>query len=102
MKRIIILGSTGSIGKSLLNIISKDRSSFKIELLTAHKNYKVLLNQAKLFNVKNVILTNKKNFHISKKYFLKEKINVFNNFTNLNKLFKKKIDYMSSIVGIKD
>ena len=101
MKRIIILGSTGSIGKSLLNIISKDRSSFKIELLTAHKNYKVLLNQAKLFNVKNVILTNKKNFHLSKKYFLKEKINVFNNFTNLNKLLSKKVDYtMSSIVGI--
>ena len=52
MKKIIILGSTGSIGKSLLNIINKDKKSFQIELLTAHKNYKVLLDQAKSFNVK--------------------------------------------------
>ena len=32
-KKIVILGSTGSIGKSLLNIIDKDKSSFDIILL---------------------------------------------------------------------
>ena len=63
MKRIIILGSTGSIGKSLLDIVRKDKNSFKIELLTAHKNYKLLFKQAQLFNVKNVILTDTKKFH---------------------------------------
>ena len=101
MKRIIILGSTGSIGKSLLEIIRKDKKSFKIELLTAHKNYKVLLKQAELFNVKNVILTDLKNFHLSKKYFKKRKINLFNNFSELHKFLNNKVDYaMSSIVGI--
>ena len=34
-KKIAILGSTGSIGKNLLNIINKDKSKFKISLLTA-------------------------------------------------------------------
>ena len=40
MRKIVILGSTGSIGKSLLKIISNDKISFDIKLLTAHKNYR--------------------------------------------------------------
>ena len=55
-KNIAILGSTGSIGKTLLKIISKDKHSFKISLLTARKNYRILLKQAKDFNVKNIII----------------------------------------------
>ena len=101
MKKIIILGSTGSIGKTLLKIINKDKKSFKIELLTAHKNYKLLLNQAKIFNVKNVILTDKKKFNFSKSIFERRKINVFNNFSELSKFLNKKVDYvMSSIIGL--
>ena len=101
MKKIIILGSTGSIGKSLLKIIHKDKKSFNIKLLTAHKNYKLLLKQAKLFNVKNVILTDKNTYYLRKKNFTKNKISVFNNFSNLNKILTNKIDYvMSSIVGL--
>ena len=101
MKKIIILGSTGSIGKTLLKIINKDKKSFQIELLTAHKNYKMLLNQAKIFNVKNVILTDKKKFNISKSIFERKKIRVFNNFSELSKFLNKKVDYvMSSIIGL--
>ena len=44
---IAILGSTGSIGKSLLNIISKDKKKFKILLLTANINYKIILEHHK-------------------------------------------------------
>ncbi len=101
MKKIVILGSTGSIGKSLLKIINKDKKSFNIKLLTAHKNYKLLLQQAKLFNVKNVILTDKKTYYLRKQNFTKNKIAVFNNFSYLNKILTNKIDYvMSSIVGL--
>ena len=57
---IAILGSTGSIGKSLLKIISKDSKKFNIHLLTADKNFKLLLKQARKFNVKNIIITNKR------------------------------------------
>ena len=40
---LAILGSTGSIGKSLLKIIDKDKQNFEIVLLTADKNYNDLL-----------------------------------------------------------
>ena len=55
-KKIAILGSTGSIGKTLLKIIKKNKKDFNILLLTANKNYKQILNQTKTFNVQNVIL----------------------------------------------
>ena len=58
-KSVVILGSTGSIGKSLLDIITRDKQNFKILLLTANKNYKLLLKQAKLYNVKNILISNK-------------------------------------------
>ena len=55
-QKIAILGSTGSIGNNLLKIIKKNPKDFNIILLTANKNYKKLLSQAKKFNVKNLIL----------------------------------------------
>ena len=39
-KKIAILGSTGSIGKTLVNILKKDKKNFEIVLLTTNKNYK--------------------------------------------------------------
>ena len=100
-KKIAILGSTGSIGKTLFNILKKDKKNFEIVLLTADKNYKDLLKQAKVFNVKNIILTNKDIFLKINKKKLSHKMNIYNNFDILNKLFKKKIDYvMSSISGL--
>ena len=71
-KRVAILGSTGSIGKSLLKIIEKDQNNFEIVLLTANKDYKTLLNQAKKFRVKNLIITNTKSYEILKKKKLKK------------------------------
>ena len=99
-KKIAILGSTGSIGKTLIEIIKKDKKNFKIELLTANTNYQELLKQAKILNVKNIIITNKKSYlELKKKKF--KNINIFNNFNCFNNIFKKKIDYvMSSISGI--
>tara|TARA_B100001250_G_scaffold382129_1_gene375020 strand:+ start:3471 stop:4631 length:1161 start_codon:yes stop_codon:yes gene_type:complete len=99
-KKIAILGSTGSIGKSLLKIISNDKKNFKVELLSARKNYKILLDQAIKFNVKKIIITDKKFYDIAKSKN-KRKIKIFNNFNNFNKILPKKIDYvMSSIVGL--
>jgi 1-deoxy-D-xylulose-5-phosphate reductoisomerase len=99
-KKIAILGSTGSIGKTLIEIIKKDKKNFDIILLTAEKNYKEIYHQAKILNVKNLIITNKKSFNELKKKKL-GKIKIFNNFNSFNNIFKKKIDYaMSSISGI--
>ena len=66
-KKIVILGSTGSIGKNLINIIANDKKNFDIILLSANKNYSTLLNQAKKFKVKNLIITNKKSYEILQK-----------------------------------
>ena len=100
-KKIAILGSTSSIGKSLLNIIKKDKKNFKIELLTANTNYKDLINQAKIFNVKNIIITDPSSFKKTKTICKNKKISIFQNFKNLKKILPKKIDYvMSAISGI--
>jgi len=100
-KKIAILGSTGSIGKTLFNILLKEKKKCELFLLTAHKSHKILLKQAKALNVKNLIITNKKDYKILKEKTKKTKIRVFNNFKELDKIFKRKIDYvMSSISGI--
>ena len=99
--KIAILGSTGSIGKTLLDIIRKDRKNFEIILLTADKNFKLLLKQAREFKVKNLIITNKKKFDLIKNDTIKLNFNVYNNFVNFSKIFTNKVDYtMSSITGI--
>ena len=99
-KKIAILGSTGSIGKTLIEIIKENKKNFDVVLLTANKNYKEILKQAKYFKVKNLIITNEKSFRELKKKKL-GKINIFNNYNSFNNIFKKKIDYvMSSISGI--
>ena len=100
-KKIAILGSTSSIGKSLLSIIKNDKKKFEIKLLTANTNYKDLINQAKQLNVKNVVITDIKSFEKSKKFYKGKKMNIFKNFENLNSILPKKIDYvMSAISGI--
>jgi len=99
-KKIAILGSTGSIGKTLIQIIKKDKKNFDIILLTANRDYKELIKQAKILNVKNLIITNKRSYEELNKKRLGN-INIFNNFNSFNKIFKNKIDYvMSSISGI--
>ena len=100
-KNIAIIGSTGSIGKTLLKIISIEKKNFNICLLTAHKDYKTLLYQAKIFNAKNLIITDHHSFKILKNKTKNLKINVYNGYDKLNKIFQNKIDYtMSSITGI--
>jgi 1-deoxy-D-xylulose-5-phosphate reductoisomerase len=100
-KKIAILGSTGSIGKTLFNILLKEKKNSELLLLTAHKSHKILLKQAIALNVKNLILTNKKDYEILKEKTKNTNIKVFNHFNKLDKIFKNKIDYaMSSISGI--
>ena len=100
-KKIAILGSTGSIGKSLLNIVKTDSKSFEVVLLSAHKNYKELLKQSKTFNVRNLIVTDKKTYEYLTANSKYKKYQFFNNFHSFKKILKKKIDYtLSAIVGL--
>ena len=99
-KRIAILGSTGSIGKSTLEVIKKDKKNFEIILLTANNNYKKLIQQAKEFKAKNIIIKNKKFFPKVKNSMKKNKTNVYTGDVPINKICNK-IDYtMSAVVGL--
>jgi len=100
-KKIIILGSTGSIGQSTLKVIKKDIKNFDVILLTANSNYRKLIHQAKEFNAKNVIIYNKKFYDIVKKSLKKRTTKVFSGNLSLTKIVKQKVDYtMSAIVGL--
>ncbi len=99
MKKIIILGSTGSIGKQTLEIIKKDKNKFKILLLSTDKNINLISKQIKTFKVKNIVVTNKKKYKILKKRF--KKIRIFPDFRKIDKKLIAKADYtMSAISGI--
>ena len=100
-QKIAILGATGSIGLNLIKILEKDKKKFDVVLLSANKNYKKLFDIAKKFKVKNIIISDPRTYKKLKKENKNKKIRIFNNFDNLNKVIKKKIDYvMNSIVGI--
>ena len=100
-KKIAVFGSTGSIGKTTIEIIKNDIKNFEVILLTSNNNYRELAKQAKILNVKNLIINNKKQYLNLKKIFNKKKINIYNNFHDFKKIFKKKIDYtMCAISGL--
>ena len=98
-KKIAIIGSTGSIGKTTVDIIKNDKKNFEVILLTTNYNLKELKKQIKDLRPKNLIINNKKYYlKLKKKY---NKISIFNNFDTFLKKNKKKIDYtISAISGL--
>jgi 1-deoxy-D-xylulose-5-phosphate reductoisomerase len=50
-KKIAILGSTGSIGKSTFEIIKKDKKNFDVILLSTNRNIRELSKQQKILNL---------------------------------------------------
>ena len=57
-RRIAILGSTGSIGRQALDVISQHRDLFEVELLTANNSTDLLIRQAIEFDVNAVVICN--------------------------------------------
>jgi len=104
-KKIAILGSTGSIGKSTFEILKADKNNFDIILLTTNNNYKEIIKQTKEFKVRNLVINNKKHYMNLKRKFKNKKINIYNNFDSFNKKFKSEIDYtmcaISGLAGLK-
>jgi 1-deoxy-D-xylulose-5-phosphate reductoisomerase len=56
MKTVTILGSTGSVGRSTLDLIAGHRDKFKIRALTAHKNAELLARQARELNAEYAVI----------------------------------------------
>jgi 1-deoxy-D-xylulose-5-phosphate reductoisomerase len=47
MRTVTILGSTGSIGRSTIDLLQRNPAAFAVEALTAHRNAKLLAEQAR-------------------------------------------------------
>ena len=100
-KKIAILGSTGSIGKTTLKIIEKKVNLFEVNTLIANKNFKDISIQIKKFKPKLFLISDKSTYLKIKKKFPKSKTKFINNFQELS-LSKKDIDItISAIPGIK-
>jgi len=63
IKRIAILGSTGSIGKQCLDVISKFPDKFVVEVLTANSNADLLIEQAKIFQPNAIVIGEKEKYN---------------------------------------
>ncbi len=100
MKKIIsILGSTGSIGLTSLSIIDKKKNLFKINILSANKNYRLIVKQIKKYKPKVFIINDFNIFYKIKKKFKKNKILILNNFNQINLNIKNDIT-ITAIPGI--
>jgi 1-deoxy-D-xylulose-5-phosphate reductoisomerase len=71
-KRIVILGSTGSIGTQALDVIESQSQEFEVETLTAYNNAELLIQQAIKFVPNNVVIVNEKKYE-----FVKEALSYF-------------------------
>ena len=98
-KTIAILGSTGSIGQSTLEIVKKS-NKFKVELLFANKNYLKIINQIIFFKPRIFIVNNKNIYLKIKKKYLNKKIIILNNIENIQKYINKIDITVSAIPGI--
>jgi len=100
MKKIIsILGSTGSIGNSTLNIIDTKKTLFKIYLLSANKNFKAICKQIRKYKPIYFVIVKKDKFIKVKKKIKSKKTKIINDFTQINLRNKTDIT-VSAIPGI--
>ena len=95
-KDIILLGSTGSIGKSALRLLRENKDKFNLIGVSAHNNVKLLSEIVNEFDVENVVLSDGTN---AKGYFGKNELNV--GLLRLIDLAKIKCDIViSGIIGM--
>jgi len=88
VKKIAILGSTGSIGTQALEVISHLKDNFKVELLSAYSNFELLCEQAKKFKPKTIIFGDQNKSKILEKNLKQEKVNIRYGEDALNSFFK--------------
>jgi len=103
MKRIAILGSSGSIGKQAIDLASKMKEKVYVEALAVGSNLKVLKAQIKKFNPSAVSIANDLDAIELKKWCISNKIktNVYSGQSGLEKLATMpKVDtVLAAIVG---
>ena len=100
MKKFIsILGSTGSVGTSTLNIIDLKKEFFIPYIFSANKNYKLICKQIKKYQPQIFVITNFNTFKKILKKYKNIKIKFLNDFESIKIKFKSDIT-VSAIPGI--
>jgi 1-deoxy-D-xylulose-5-phosphate reductoisomerase len=76
-KQIAILGSTGSIGTQALEVIEANPELFTVEVLTAHNNAPLLVEQARKFKPNAVVIVNEDQYNLVREALKDEDIKVY-------------------------
>lgn len=84
MTRLAILGSTGSIGTQALEVVAAHPELFEVEILTAHSNSSLLIEQAKRFNPNAVVVTDETQYNVVKQALSSLPVKIFSGSTALN------------------
>lgn len=87
-RSIAVLGSTGSIGTQTLDVVSRHRDLFDIDLLTANNNADLLIKQALEFEPNNVVICNKEKYNVVADALRNSDVKVFAGIESVNELVK--------------
>ncbi len=85
-KRIAILGATGSIGTQALSVIGQHPDLFQVEVLSAHKNAALIIEQAQKFEPNAVVITDQATFEKVKSALSRLPVKVFQGTAALNEV----------------
>ena len=77
MKKLAILGSTGSIGTQALEVVEEQKEFFQVEVLTANSNVDLLIAQAKKFHPNAVVIVDESKYEQLKSALWEDDIKVF-------------------------
>src|SRR5437868_5171908 len=77
MKRLAILGSTGSVGTQALEVVAAHPDLFEVEVLSAHSNAALLVEQTKKFKPNAVVVTDETKYKEVKDALLMHPVKVF-------------------------
>ena len=101
MKRLAILGSTGSIGTQALEVVASHPEMFEVEVLSAHSNASLLVHQAQKFKPNAVVVTDESKYQVVKEALSSLPVKVFSGTEALNDVVQwDNIDtVLAAIVG---
>lgn len=103
MKKIGILGSTGSIGRNTLKIIENNSDKFELIYITAKTQVELLIEQAKKFKPKYVVIADENKYSLLKSELTQLNIKVMSGYNSIIEIAGlKEVDVVvNAIVGSK-
>jgi 1-deoxy-D-xylulose-5-phosphate reductoisomerase len=101
MKRISILGSTGSVGTQTLSVINQNKDQFKVESLSCNQNADMLFEQVQKFMPQKIAINSTRSDHPLKIFCKNNNIELIigNNSSAILSQFKDIDLVVNSIVG---